>query len=89
METTVNDPAKDETISKILNWNERDRAKLTCQLLLSLEDTSSEDTSLSREDIDRLWAEVSQRRLADFDAGRIGCVSRDEAMRLARRDLAE
>lgn len=83
MESTIND----ETISKILSWNERDRARLTYQLLLSLEDMSPEDTSLCREDINRLWSEEAQRRLADFDAGRIGYVASDEALRLVRRDL--
>lgn len=84
MESTVTD----ETIAKILNWSERDRAKLTYQLLLSLEDASPDELSLCREDIDRLWSEETQRRLADFDAGRIGCVSSDEALRSVRRDLA-
>lgn len=71
----------------ILNWDEHDRAKLTYQLLLSLEDTSPEEAALSREDLDQLWAEVAERRVAEFDAGKIGCVSRDEAMRFVRQGL--
>lgn len=84
---TFNHRANDEAISMILNWDEHDRAKLTYQLLLSLEDTSPEEVALSREDLDQLWAEEAERRVAELDAGKIGCVSRDEAMRLARQDL--
>ncbi len=88
MGTTVNHRSNDEMISMILNWTEHDRAKLTYQLLLSLEDTSTEEATLTRQDMDRLWGEEVQRRLADFDVGKIGCVTREEAMHLARRDLA-
>ena len=89
METTVNDRRNDETISMILNWGEHDRAKLTYQLLLSLEDTTSEEAALSREDFNLVWEAEAQRRLADFDAGKIGCVPREEAIRLARQDLVK
>ncbi len=81
IETTVNPRTEDETISTVLGWNERERAKLTYRLLLSLEDTSRDEAALSREGIDRLWADEAQQRLADFDAGRIGAVSREDAMR--------
>ena len=81
--TTVNPRTEDETISTVLSWNERERVKLTYWLLLSLEDTSRDEAALSREDIDRLWEDEAQRRLADFDADRIGAVSRAEAMRQA------
>ena len=87
--TTVNPRTEDETISTVLGWNERERAKLTYRLLLSFEDTSRDEAALSREDIDRLWEDEAQRRLADFDAGRIGAVSREEAMRQARESLAQ
>ena len=89
MATTVNHHANDDTISMILNWSDRDRAKLTYRLLLSLEDTSAEQTALSQEDLALLWEDEAQRRLADFDSGRIGCVPRDEAIRLAGQDLAK
>ena len=88
MGTTVNHRAEDETISTVLGWNVRERAKLTYRLLLSLEDTSGDEAALSREDIDRLWEDEVQRRIADFDAGKIGAVRREEAMRLAREGLA-
>ena len=87
--TTVNPRTEDETISTVLGWNERERAKLTYRLLLSLEDTSRDEAALSREDIDRLWEDEAQRRLADFDAGRIGAVSREEAMRQAHESLTQ
>lgn len=79
----------DETISTILGWSQDERAKLTYKLLLSLEDTSAEEAALSREDMDRLWMEEVQRRLADFDAGKTGCVPFDEAIRVAREDLVK
>ena len=79
----------DETISTVLGWNQDERARLTYKLLLSLEDTSAEEAALSREDIDRLWMEEAQRRLADFDAGKTGCVPFDEAIRAAREDLVK
>ena len=53
MGTTVNHRAEDETISTVLGWNVRERAKLTYRLLLSLEDTSGDEAALSREDINR------------------------------------
>ena len=55
----------------------------------SLEETSAEETALSHEDIAHLWEDEAQRRLAGFDSGRIGCVPRDEAIRLAAQDLAK
>lgn len=79
----------DEAILTILGWNQDDRAKLTYKLLLSLEDTSAEEAALSREDIGRLWMEEAQRRLAEFDSGKTGCVSFDEAIRVAREDLVK
>ncbi len=79
----------DEAILTILGWNQDDRAKLTYKLLLSLEDISAEEATLSRDDLDRLWEDEVQRRLAAFDAGKIGCVPRDEALRLARKDLSK
>lgn len=87
MGATVDHRTNDDTISMILNWNEHDRAKLTYRLLLSLEDTSGEEAALSRDDIALVWEDEAQRRMADFDSGRIGCVPRDEAIRLAGRDL--
>jgi hypothetical protein len=89
MGTTLNQRIEEETISTVLNWNERDRAKLTYRLLLSLEDMSLEETGLLREDLDRLWEGEAQRRLTDFDNGKIGAVQRDEAMRIAREGLAK
>lgn len=87
MTTTANYRTEEETISTVLGWNERERAKLTYRLLLSLEGASDEEASLSREDIDHLWEDEAQRRLTDFDAGKIGSVSREEAMRLAHEGL--
>ena len=89
MGTTIDHRDDDDTISMILNWNEHDRAKLTYRLLLSLEDTSAEEAALSQEEIALLWEDEAQRRLADFDSGKIGCVPRDEAIRLAGRDLSK
>ncbi len=78
---------ENEMIATVLGWNERDRAKLTYRLLLSLEDTTHDEVVLSREEIDLLWEDEAQRRIADFDSGKIGSVRRDEAMRLAREGL--
>jgi hypothetical protein len=89
MGTTVNQRTEEETISTVLSWNERDRAKLTYRLLLSLEDTSLEESALSREELERLWADEAHRRLSDFEAGKIGAVPREEAMRLAREGLVK
>lgn len=76
----VSHQTENETIATVLGWNERDRAKLTYRLLLSLEDTTHEEAVLSREEIESLWEDEAQRRIADFDAGKIGSVRRDEAM---------
>ena len=87
MRTTASHQTDDETTAAILSWNERERAKLTYRLLLSFEDTTRDEALLSREEIDRLWEDEAQRRIAEFDAGKIGSVRRDEAMRLAREGL--
>lgn len=89
MGATTDPRANDEMISMILNWDERDRAKLTYRLLLSFEDTSAEEASLTREDIAFLWEKEAERRVADFDSGTIGCVTRKDALRLASEDLAK
>ena len=89
MGTSLNQRIEEETISTVLGWDERDRAKLTYRLLLSLEDTSIAEAALSREDLERLWEDEAQRRLTDIDTGKIGAVQRDEAMRLASEGLAK
>ena len=89
MGTSLKQRIEEETISTVLGWDERDRAKLTYRLLLSLEDTSIAEAALSREDLERLWEDEAQRRLTDFDTGKIGDVQRDEAMRLAQEGLAK
>ena len=87
MGTSLKQRIEEETISTVLGWDERDRAKLTYRLLLSLEDTSIAEAALSREDLERLWEDEAQRRLTDFDTGKISAVQRDEAMRLASEGL--
>ena len=89
MGTSLNQRIEEETISTVLGWDERDRAKLTYRLLLSLEDTSIAEAALSREGLERLWEDEAQRRLTDFDTGKIGAVQRDEAMRWASEGLAK
>ena len=88
METLANHRSDEETIATVLSWSGSQLAKLTYQLLLSLEETDSEEAALARDDIESLWEDEAQRRLADFDAGKIGSRGREEAMRLAREGLA-
>lgn len=87
METTASHSTENDMIATVLSWNVHDRAKLTYRLLLSFEDTTRDEATLSRDEIDRIWEAEAQQRIADFDAGRIGSVRRDEAMRLAREGL--
>lgn len=87
METPVSHQTENEVIATVLGWNEHDRAKLTYRLLLSFEDTTREEAALTREEIDQLWVDEAQQRIADFDAGKIGSVPREEAMRRIREGL--
>lgn len=87
MGITTSLQSEEETVAAILNWSEHDRAKLTYRLLLSFEDTTREEAALSREEIDQLWADEAQQRIADFDSGKTGSVPRDEAMRRIREGL--
>ena len=89
METISKSRSDEETIAQVLNWSNQQRAKLTYRLLLSLEDRDHDATGLSREEIDQLWEDEAQRRLTVFDAGKIGSLGREEAMRLARAGLTE
>ena len=88
METSTTNVAMADTVNTVMGWDGHSRANLAYRLLLSLEDTTDEEAALSPAELERLWSDEAARRLADFDAGRVGSVGRDEAMRQARAELA-
>ena len=88
MGTSTTNVAMADTVNTVMSWDGHSRADLAYRLLLSLEDTTDEEAALSPAELERLWSDEAARRLADFDAGRVGSVGRDEAMRQARAELA-
>ena len=63
--------------SEALELPVQDRAALAQRLLLSLEEVSESE-------FERLWADESARRVAEFDAGKGVSVSGEEVARKAR-----
>lgn len=55
----------------------QERAALAQRLLLSLEDISDQE-------FEKLWADESVRRAADFDSGKTTSISGEEVARKAR-----
>ena len=63
--------------SEILSLPEDERAKLAQKLLLSLDEPTDEQ-------IAKLWAEESARRISEFDAGVVDAVPGDMVAAKAR-----
>jgi putative addiction module component (TIGR02574 family) len=63
--------------SEALGLPVQDRAALAQRLLLSLEDVSEAE-------FERLWADESVRRVAEFDAGNSLSISGEEVAKKAR-----
>ena len=69
-----------KVLRSALSLDVHDRAALAERLLASLEE-------LSEEEAERLWAEESQRRLAEYRAGHAKAVRSEEVRKKAERLL--
>ena len=67
-----------ELLQQVLNLDVRDRATLAERLLASLDD-------LSELEVERLWAEEAQRRLAAYRAGRATAVPSEAVHQKAKQ----
>ena len=67
----------DELTREALALDLRDRAQLAHRLLDSLDE-------LSAAEVERLWLDESERRLAEVASGSVGTVGAEEAIRQAR-----
>lgn len=67
-----------EILKAALGLDVRERARLAEELLASLD-------ALTEEEIERLWADETERRLREFRAGRVRAVPADEVAQKVRR----
>lgn len=68
---------------------DKERAALSCRLLLSIDDIPVEDLLMSEEERNRLWQEELDRRLQQVASGEVDLIDGEEAMRRAWEKLDE
>ena len=72
----------EEITAKAMELSLYERVKLAQELTYSIDGDTAED-----EDVEKLWFEVAERRLAEMKSGKVKGMDADQALAMARHKL--